>query len=321
MRGSYGGPRSGQAPVSFLTSWLPLRLREIASYRAGRAERALIGKAADTLVLAYHNIRPAGAPEFGERSLHLDRRDFARQLDFLQRTHEVRPLTTIGTVADRPIAIITFDDGYAGALTVGLEELARRKLPATFFVVPGRLGGDAFWWDRLGEHYRGVPPADIRRRALEELEGDEAGVAPWARELGIDFTGPVPPWARTGIEDDLRRAAATPGITLAAHTWTHPNLAAVSRYRLVGELVRARDWMDAHFPGWPRWISFPYGRSNPEVEEVTNQSGYSGGVSIGDAARRYPPGAVGASWRMVRRLNVPAGGSFERFALTVSGAW
>ncbi|HVI72058.1 MAG TPA: hypothetical protein VM656_11280, partial [Pyrinomonadaceae bacterium] len=105
---------------------------------------------AHTLVLAYHNVVPEGEAARGDTSLHLPQRDFSQQLDLLQRTHHVIPLTDLATAhkTAKPRAIITFDDAYAGALEAGVVELQKRSLPATVFVTPAFVGGAAFWWDR-----------------------------------------------------------------------------------------------------------------------------------------------------------------------------
>lgn len=99
------------------------------------------------MVLAYHNIVPHGEPIVGDRSLHLEQREFARQLDWIDRTYDVVPLTAIFNAKEthgRPRAAITFDDAYRGAVTAGVAELVERDMPATIFVAPGFVGGNSF---------------------------------------------------------------------------------------------------------------------------------------------------------------------------------
>ncbi len=104
------------------------------------------------LVLAYHNIVPEGAEDAGDPSLHLPEKQFARQLDLLVETHTIVPLQSALTDAwepNRPRAVITFDDAYRGAVTVGIDEIVRREIPATVFVTPAFVDGRSFWWDAL----------------------------------------------------------------------------------------------------------------------------------------------------------------------------
>jgi peptidoglycan/xylan/chitin deacetylase (PgdA/CDA1 family) len=52
--------------------------------------------------------------------------------------------TLLDAVAGRDDVRITFDDGNASDLAIGLPALRARDLTATFFVVAGRLGADHF---------------------------------------------------------------------------------------------------------------------------------------------------------------------------------
>jgi len=50
----------------------------------------------------------------------------------------------ITKTADRTVCF-TFDDAYASTLTYGIEVLKRLKAPATFYAVPGHVGGVSAW--------------------------------------------------------------------------------------------------------------------------------------------------------------------------------
>ena len=51
-----------------------------------------------------------------------------------------------GTITLAPrTAIVTFDDGYASVASAALPVLQRLRVPATVFVVAGRIGGDNQW--------------------------------------------------------------------------------------------------------------------------------------------------------------------------------
>jgi hypothetical protein len=103
----------------------------------------------DLLIVTYHGLRDDDNPR---RSwLLLPRRHFARQLDYLTRHYRVLPIDAAlrelwngGLRA--PTACITFDDGYRNNLTIGLPELAQRKLPATIYLATGLIGGERRIW-------------------------------------------------------------------------------------------------------------------------------------------------------------------------------
>lgn len=293
---------------------------ELALARLGPASRARRRSAADTVILAYHDIVPHGAEPSGDRSLHLPRREFAAQLDRLAETHRVVSLDgwrpgeggQDRSADGRPRAIVTFDDAYLGAVTCGVEELVARGLPATIFVVPGRLGRCTFWWDRLADPSLGAPPPAVRSRALEGLGGRDEDVASWAREAGLASTEP-PAHASTATEEELARAARQPGITLGSHTWTHANLAALGPEALDRELGAAAQWLEARFERYIPWISYPYGLSSPEARARAARW-YRGGLRIEGGFARVDDDPF-----EIPRVNIPYGASLAGFELRAAG--
>ena len=271
-----------------------------------------------SLVLAYHNIVPDGEAPAGDRSLHLPRRAFADQLDALAETHEIVPLADLlaGPASNRrPRAAITFDDAYCGALSTGIAELARRGMPATVFVAPAFVGGRDFWWDVIARPDGGMDAA-VREHALESLQGDDARIRRWATARGIALH-PAPGHARCGSDEELRAASAVPGITLAAHGWSHRNLARLDAPALRGEMERPLAWLRARHSErvLVPCISYPYGRSTPEAEAAAAAAGYRAGFRVEGGWLRSAarPGFA------TPRLNVAAGISRAGFELRLAG--
>lgn len=288
-----------------------------AIYRALRSPR--------DVVLAYHNVVPVGSEPGGDTSLHLSREDFARHLDLLTRTHRVVPLEDLFPRGEgdnrgdgRPRAALTFDDGYRGALTAGLEELAARDLPATYFVAPGLLGRDGLWWDELAGPESGRKPAVARREAIEEDSGKTENVYARARTEGWTRTR-QPRHAGVVTEDELRAATAKhEAVRLGSHGWSHPNLARLGKDELREELERSLAWLRDRFePVSIPWLSLPYGYSGPELEDLAREVGYDGVVRIREG------GLVGddTSRFAVPRVNVPAGLTEDGLRLRVAGLW
>lgn len=292
----------------------------------GAAERVLVGSGVAArarrrngdriAVLAYHNVVPARATGRGDVSLHLSLDAFRRQLDRLQETHRIVGLGAVGrgrgsgeAEDDGPAAALTFDDAYRGALRHAVPELVRRGLPATVFVCPGLLGSEGFWWDRIADTPSGPGP-ERRRAALETLGGRQRDV--------LDAYGgrPAAPDYRPADVDEVGALAREPGITLASHTWSHPNLTAAGDDELREELVRSRDWLarEVGEPFLPEHLTFPYGLQDERVAAAARAAGYrflwrvEGGLAGPEAAGGVLP-----------RVNVPAGVSLRGFELRTSG--
>ena len=268
-----------------------------------------------SLVLAYHNVVPDDAPAIGDASLHLSQATFAQQLDELLRHADIVPLDQVFVAGSvRPRVAITFDDAYLGALTLGIDELARRQLPATIFVAPGLLDAHAFWWDALAQPGTGLD-AGLRRRALEQLRGQDQPIRRWAESQAYPATSP-PDYARSATEDQLRAAISRGTFAVGSHTWSHPSLPQLDRADIASEMTRSRDWLVARFgSAWVPWLSYPYGRSSPTVTEEAAAAGYRGALAIEGG---WIPERAPAQYA-IPRLNVPAGLSARGFALRTAG--
>jgi peptidoglycan/xylan/chitin deacetylase (PgdA/CDA1 family) len=269
------------------------------------------------LVLAYHGIRPSGEAPAGEHVLHIEQARFNEQLDVLSELARVVPFADIlgpgSPEDDRPVVAITWDDAYNGAMTLGLDALAARGMPATVFVSPGRLGGQAFWWDRLAMKHTGTVPAALREEALLELGGDEKRIA--RKFDGLAPVVSLPEWARSADEGLLARFASRPGVTLASHSWSHPNLEAVDSKQLNEELLFSLRWLEQRFPNSRPWLALPYGLGAAAVRQPALSLGYEAVLMI--RGGWLPSGPLDPM--SIPRLNVPAGLSTDGFVLRLRG--
>ena len=271
------------------------------------------------VVLTYHNIvEHASDAVRGEASLHVDRATFAEHLDLLRETHDVVSLADVlsGTrsFSDRPRALITFDDAYHGAITIGVAELVRRRMVATFFVTPGLSDGRTFWWDELAGGYGGVIPKPVRHTALVQHHGVEARVREW---IGRDAlrTGRPADLQRCATMRELSTAALAPGITFGAHSWSHPVLAAIDDEMLTDELCRPLAWLRESFDNSLPALAVPYGLSSPRVEAAARQHGY---IVVFTGRRGWVPSPIVAPFTLPRE-NIAAGITQQAFLLRSSG--
>lgn len=291
------------------------------------AERVLAGtparvarsrRAADTLVIAYHNVVPHGEQPAGDRSLHLAQRAFGQQLDHLAThydvvsLHDAMPTPAPGATRRRPRVVITFDDAYLGALTAGLEELQARGLPATVFVAPGFLGGRAFWWDMIASP-AGLDPS-ARESALTAGRGLTDAVVALAERAGHTVQAPAP-WARCASLETVDASVATGLLTVGSHTWNHPNLTRLDDGELATELDSTRHWLQRFGDRAVDAITYPYGLADSRVRAAAVAAGYALGFMVDGGWTRMD----GLQGTALPRLNVPAGLSQPGFIARVAG--
>lgn len=139
------------------------------------------------------------------------------------------PVVSVDTLlclpGDASALALTFDDGFANFATEAAPLLQDRGLPVTLFVVTGHIGGDNRW---RGRGDAGVPMLPL---------------------LGWDDLG------------RLREA----GVTLGAHTRTHPRLTRQNGPLLEAELAGAAAEMENRLGELPQGLAYPYGDLDDRV--------------------------------------------------------
>ena len=242
-----------------------------------------------------------------------------------------------GTLPPRATAI-TFDDGYADNLHAATLALAAAGLPATVFVTTGMTGANReFWWDDLeriafGERHLAPPvpglalawtAADgapcaagawrllsgtaptLRHRLYRELFLHVRALAPGEREAQIAalraWAG-VPetarPSHRTMTRDELLALAAVPGLSLAAHTVTHPVLKSLPLAEQRRELAESGAQLAAWLGHPVRAVAYPFGT----VHDVSADSWRAARDAGFDFALVNEPRTA---WRWTSRWELP----------------
>lgn len=185
----------------------------------------------------------------------------------------------------RPQVVVTLDDGYADNLLEALPVAEALGVAFTVFVATGRLDSpDGYWWHRLALLLQGRdevrldvtvgkrplrislrgPEAAPRslvalhtRLRLRPVEEIEAVLATIADQLSVPM--PVPARARAMTTDELRRLAASPLVTIGAHTVDHVLLAGRSRAEQVDTIGRSKADLEAVLDRPVRHFAYPYG--------------------------------------------------------------
>ncbi|MCK9531702.1 MAG: polysaccharide deacetylase family protein [Gammaproteobacteria bacterium] len=193
-------------------------------------------------VLLYHRVTDAARD-----NLSTGIEQFDRQMALLRRHFRVLSLPQLlrlGRVpmSDRPLACVTFDDGYLDNYVHAVPILTRHRIPAAFFVATGFIDSTRQF------------PHDIRR--------------------GNAFI-PLMTW------DQLREMHAA-GFTIGSHTVNHIDCAAEPEARVRAELEASRATLVRELGLEEIIFSYPYGgrqHITPERLEWVKQAGYAGCVS------------------------------------------
>jgi len=195
----------------------------------------------------------------------------------------------------RRAVLITFDDAYCDFAEHAWPSLKRHGLPATLFVPtafpdsPGRM----FWWDRLYQAVSAVPPGGVLGTPLGRLPA----ATPQQRQLAyaqlnrhvkslphadamafvdrlcteLDFAGAEP----AVLGWDALRSLARAGLTLGAHTRTHPMMNRISLDEAGAEAVGSLLDLKREIGTADPIFAYPSGHFSSEIARMLEQQGFA----------------------------------------------
>ena len=261
-------------------------------------------------VLIYHRVLRERDPL---RPYEVDRRVFERQLRMLTRWYTVLDLhdainrLVAGTLPWRSVAI-SFDDGYRDNYEVAMPLLRRYRVPATFFVATGYTGGKTMFNDLVIEAVGACGSDSIEVPALGETV--RIGESPDERCSALagllERVKYLPPDERrecaqrlahdNGVDPNLRlmmtaeeiREMRRSGMSIGAHTVTHPILARMDEMSAQSEIVNSKsvleDLLGEEVPGF----AYPNGRPDRDFGqrdvEIVRKAGFRFAVTTRWAA-------------------------------------
>jgi len=243
-------------------------------------------------ILCYHRILPEPARSaYHDPDLVVTPETFRAQCRILAGHYDVLPLAEAlarldgGDAGDRPLAAITFDDGYRDNILLAAPILRDHGLRATFFIVAGLVDTDQLpWYDFAGAALLALHPQNGRAAVKAELARAKALAAAqrqaWLADL-VQRAGPleIAELDRIMTAEQLRALAAS-GHEIGSHTMTHPLLPQCEDAALADELERSRAVLAA-LTGRPvPGICYPNGDSDARVRKAAERAGYAYATSV-----------------------------------------
>lgn len=254
-------------------------------------------------VFMYHRVLPGGVPnDWALASLIVDTSEFERQMRWLVERFTVRTARDAilsDAPTDRPLAAITFDDGYRDNALYAAPILDKLGLRATFFVTTGFIGtGRRLWFDVAAALWRRSHAANT---TLGEFMTTLKRMTPAQRNAQLARDTRPDDWAASARDaamtwDDVATLHAR-GHEIGCHSRTHPVLTTLSPAELEDEVagavadLRARN-LDA------RGLAYPNGDHNPAVIAAATRAGLEYAVTT--APGQYDRGS---NPYLVRRID------------------
>jgi peptidoglycan/xylan/chitin deacetylase (PgdA/CDA1 family) len=243
----------------------------------------------DGAILMFHQVRPWVARDFAPNRLLEITPEFLdavlsrlKALGFAIVSLDAG-LAMLGEGAERPFAVLTFDDGYKDARDLALPILEKHRAPFTMYVTTGFADRTArLWWIELEEAIRILPQIAVEigsaKLALPSATPAEKSAAfaeiyrrlmSGPEEVLLDVIGRLA--ASAGINsaalvDDLcldwagiQAMAGSELCTIGVHTLTHPRLANLNEASMHHELTESRRLIEAHIGRPAEHLAYPIG--------------------------------------------------------------
>lgn len=252
------------------------------------------------LTFNYHRIgQPDGSP-LDHALWSATAEEFDRQMRHLKRNFDViglcelqRALSEIGSRRSR-FAMVTFDDGYRDNFEVAFPILKSHGLPGVFFIATGFLDhAHPAWWDEVAWMINSATVKELRlsdRWTCSPLTLTDRSRAEAIRELlavcyrlhdddRAGFLNELSERCGTGraaeeladclwMNWDMIREMRSEGMSIGAHTVTHPVLSRLSYEDQCRELSQSRMRLEQELNEPVTALSYPVGRRDSFNEDT-----------------------------------------------------
>ena len=295
------------------------------------------------VVLCYHRVT---AKPSDINSIVVSPDNFRAQIGYLKQHFQIVRFEENWDQVRKPAVVITFDDGYADNLTEALPILEEAGVPATFFISTENIGsGSEFWWDTLermvscecnypahftlnDSHYgktwltASIEQRTAMYRDLHHLfmNGKTEQRTGWLHQIkewsGESSTGDEA--NRTLTREELRALANSRGVTIGAHTISHPQLSSLGEEEQRYEIVESGRQLEKLIGRKIEVFAYPFGKKidfDMISARICREAGYI------KAAAAFP----GEAHRWTDPFHIPRhfvyNWDLDRFAFKLKRLW
>lgn len=259
-------------------------------------------------ILLFHRVLPV-------RDVMWDPIDPARFefiLRFLKKNYTVLPLLEIldstPAYTKKPLAAVTFDDGYRDFIDYSVPIMDRLKIPSSMYIVTDCISNDKPTWTfemdylffnthKLQIHWSfdiSFLPRRFRKNKFAnkkeliafclEFKQYIKIIAEENRKILIQdlfrsFNDVTVPGGLMMNWNDVNQIINA-GIEVGSHTVTHPPLTTISKPDLERELQWSKSEYFKHTGKDPRVIAYPVGSCNEQVKKSATLAGYNYGLAL-----------------------------------------
>lgn len=316
------------------------RSYELRSTAGSRVPRLRKSGGAKFGILCYHRVGTEGVPLFSR----LNPGVFEAQMCHVKKHYRIVPLAQLCAELEEgrwvePTLAITFDDGYRDLYNYAFPVLQKYSAPATIYLIGRSMEtGEAPWYDRIFvalEVARGpvlemdlgarrqflLTSAEARTKAAWEIVCYLRSISDverrkWCAEFETLIRVPSEKIEGRMLDWNQVRIMQRNGVSLGAHTMTHPFVSQLHPGAFEEELGRSKQLLERGLGAPVEDFAYPFGK--PEDcslagEQFLRRCGYRSAVTTKDGFNTQ-----GTNILRLRRLQVSDDPSLAGFAWSVN---
>ena len=259
-------------------------------------------------ILLYHRVCPKQYTWCREA---LNPSAFEKHLTYLCSNFEILSLDELGQLINQDkslpgkAAVITLDDGYRDNFLYAYPILKKYHIPATIFLVTGHIGSNELIWPDKVDYI-------IENTTVEQLDTEELGsyrlestharrhakrtcirtlktMSPTRRGLSIEnllnaarVSFPIDSDRDSLLSWDEIKEMSNNGITLGAHTVTHPVLTGLDPEQARWEIIESKKIIEQELSKKVTCFAYPFGEPNDfnsTVIKTVREAGFNCAVT------------------------------------------
>src|SRR5665213_104223 len=256
------------------------------------------------LIMNHHRIGMLETDPFDRAVISATAEELDFQVGYLKKKFPILSGSELEDIllSEKPLkhlhVAITFDDGYLDNYTTAFPILQSHAMPAIFFLVSDFVGSNAIpWWDEIAYLMRHTELSELVLTTPGPtkigLSGDRAPQiksmlrryvvtpaeqqADLLNELRAQANVKIPPQPRRFLDWDEARRMVDAGMTIGAHTRTHPVLSRLTPDDQRSELQTSKAEIEARLGRPVTTLAYPIG--GPEAfdsitEKIATDAGF-----------------------------------------------
>lgn len=259
-------------------------------------------------ILLFHRVHPMRDPLWDP----MDPKLFDQLLNYVSKKYTVLSMAEITSgdklKSEKPIAAITFDDGYKDFIEYSLPLLKKHQLPSSMYVVTNCIDENSPTWTYVVDHYffhtnkleiedfpfEGLPEKYLITKWNSKQERMKFGssfkqfmktISNEKRKLLLNhilenFKDVISPSGMMMNWNEIKNLLIE-NVEIGSHTVNHPPLATLeNENEIKDELIDSGERIKQMTGKFPDAISYPVGSYDKRVMRIAKEAGYRIGLAV-----------------------------------------